>query len=370
MKHADKMRERIARMQAFYAGNEPGDLTCSVNGWGRYAILEQTLCNDLNAFPVTEALEESHVDELVTDYVRQLRTSFETVYEHDDDVLPCAEVYWGIGGITAAISGREPIFSDGMSWCEPNLSWEEIDALRLDPDDRWSQYALRVNRILWREWDEDYLVLPFLHRSPLDAANGLRGTELFTEMYAMPDRVKALIDWCADWSIAMESFLYDNTEHADNWGAGVWGTWLPPRGVFVNGDPVGMISRDMQQEFEAPYTAKLFTATGGGFFHNHAIGMHQVDLVAQTPGTVIHQIGADPNVVDPVHAILHDPEARERILESSLHAPLHLNGVGPEQIDEILPILKHGRFYIAMVYWEGHDPAEMIAKVRKASNLD
>jgi len=363
------MNERIERVQAFYAGNAPGDLLCSVNSWGRYAILEQALCGDLNSLPVEQALDPDHVESFITDYVRRLRESFKTVYEHDDDVLPCAEVYWGIGGITATIARSDPTFSDGMSWYEPNLSWEEIDGLRFDPDNRWTRYALQINRILWREWNRDYLILPFLHRSPLDAANGLRGTELFREMYSDPDRVKELIDWCADWSIAMENFLYENTPHDPDWGAGVWGTWLPPRSVFVNGDPVGMISREMQQEFDAPYTGKLFSAVGGGFFHNHAIGMHQVDLLAKTPGTVIQQIGEDPNAVDPVWAVLHDPDAREMMLEASLTTPMYLNGVGPNEVDDILPILKHGRFYIGMVFWEGHDPAEMIGKVRKTSNL-
>ena len=30
---------------------------------------------------------------------------------------------------------------------------------------------------------------------------------LFTDMYEVPDRVKALADWCADWSIAIEDLL-------------------------------------------------------------------------------------------------------------------------------------------------------------------
>ncbi len=368
--NSDRMTERIERTKAFYSRSEPGDLLCSVNEWGRYAILEETLCGDLNKRPLDEALDEAHVEAMMTAYVQNLRRSFKTVYQYDDDVLPCAEVYWGIGGITAAISEADPLFQDGMSWFEPNMSWEEIEALRFNPDDKWMQHALRINQLLWREWDEDYLILPFLHRSPLDAANGIRGTELFSEIHTDPGRVKSLIQWCADWSIQVEEFLYDNTDHQEGWGAGVWGTWLPYRGVFVNGDPVGMISRETQQEFEAPYTAKLFGSTGGGFFHNHAIGLHQVDQVAQTPGTVIHQIGADPNVITPVEAMLTEPTHRDRMLESSLHAPLLLNGVGPDQLDEILPILKEGRFYLGMLWWEGHDADEMIRKVRKASNLD
>lgn len=367
--HKKKLRERVERHKAFWERNDAGDLLCRANSWGRYAILDQTLCTRLHEGPVERVLEPESVEAMIEEYVRLLRESFETVYALDDDVVPCAEVYWGIGGITAAMTCRDPVHDGGTSWFEPNMPWEEIDELKFDPDDKWVQFALNVNRALISRWDEDFFILPFLHRSPLDAANGIRGTELFMEMYAEPEKVKRLTEWCADWSIQIEDFIHDNTDWQRGWGTGVWGAWLPDRAVFVNGDPVGLISREMQPEFERPFTEKLFTSTGGGFFHNHAIGFHQIDQVCRTPGTLVQQIGVDPKQPRPPDVILEDPAARDRVIEASLHAPILLSNIQPDQLDDILPILKEGRFILGLLYWEGIDPHEQIKKVRAVSNL-
>jgi len=368
-KYGKKLRERVQRHKAFYARNEPGDLLCRANSWGRYAILDQTICPRLHVGPVHRALRPAAVEKMIAEYARLLRESYETVYAIDDDVLPCAEVYWGIGGITAAMTRRDPYHDGGTSWLEPNLPWEEIEKLEFDPGDKWVQFALHINQALWRHWDEDFFILPFLHRSPLDAANGIRGTDLFLEMYTRPEKVKNLIQWCADWSIRIEKFIYDNVDYQQGWGTGVWGTWMPDRGVFVNGDPVGLISRRMQPEFEGPFTEKLFTATGGGFFHNHANGIHQIDLVCRTKGTLVHQIGTDPNQPRLPDLILQDPATRRTVVEASFHAPILIDNIAPDQLDAILPILKEGRFIVGIVYWEGFDPHEMVKKVRKVSKL-
>ena len=369
--HKAQLKQRMQRARAFHEGSDRGDLLCTVNSWGRYAILEQHICRYLHERPRPEALEPAAIEDMIAEYAAAMRESFETVFAIPDDMVPCAEVYWGIGGITAAQTCRDPIHAGGTSWFEPNLPWDQIAQLRFDPDDKWVQLALHVNQALWRHWDEDFFILPFLHRSPLDAANGIRGTELFLEMYTEPEKVKKLIDWCADWSISIERFLRENSgpPARSGWGTGVWGAWLPNGAVFVNGDPVGLISREMQPQFEGPFTEKLFTSTGGGFFHNHAIGLHQIDLVCRTGGTLIQQIGPDPKQPVPVDEVLADPATRERFVEASLDAPIALNNVRPDQVDDILPILKRGRFIVGMLCWEGWDAAELVGKVRAVSNL-
>ena len=50
----------------------------------------------------------------------------------DDDSVPCAAVYWGIGGITAAMIGHDPIHDGHTSWLEPNLLAGNVPHERLD----------------------------------------------------------------------------------------------------------------------------------------------------------------------------------------------------------------------------------------------
>lgn len=83
----------------------------------------------------------------------------------------------GIGSITAAMTGLTPVHDTWTSWLEPNMNWPDIDRLAFDPGNKWIQFAIRINQALWKYWEEDFSVLPYLHRSPLDAANGIRGTE-------------------------------------------------------------------------------------------------------------------------------------------------------------------------------------------------
>ena len=138
---------------------------------------------------------------MADDQARVLHANIELfggeVMLHDDDYIHSVFFYWGIGGITAAMTGMDPShFDNETSWLEPNLEWESIERLRFDADNKWLQFAVNVNKALWRYWEEDYHMLPYLHRSPLDAAVGIRGSELFMEMYSEPDKVRKLCRWC------------------------------------------------------------------------------------------------------------------------------------------------------------------------------
>jgi hypothetical protein len=151
------------------------------------------------------------------------------------------------------MTGGEPVHDGTTSWLEPSLPWAQADAFLFDPGNKWLRFAVDLNPALRENWDHDFMVLPYLHRSPLDAANGIRGTELFPDMYEHPERVTALADWCADWSIAVERLIRQEASRPAGFGGGVWGAWLPDDAVFVNGDPVGLINREQA----APRCARI-----------------------------------------------------------------------------------------------------------------
>jgi hypothetical protein len=374
MEYRRELSKRVARQQSFHARRDPGDLLAYL-WWDRGASLESFLCTRFNENPPERVLDPSGVPAMIKEYVALLRQSFANVMRYDDDLVPTALVYWGIGGINAAMTGLEPFHDAVTSWLEPNLPWGQIDRLAFDAGNKWVQFALHVNQALWDFWDGDFHVLPYLHRSPLDAANGIRGNELFAEMHTDPRRVHRLIDWCADWQLALEKFLAENVRRPcpAGWGNAVWGTWLPDGAVFVNGDPVGLISRQMALEFEQPYTAKLFTNTGGGFFHNHTIGLYQADLVSSTPGTLVQFFVDDPKHPSGAEALLDVPYLREKLLAASLDAPIGIMNIKPDRLDEVLDVARHGRFILVLspsVEAPDKEIAELVGKVRRASNLD
>ncbi len=368
------LSRRVARWGEFHGRKEAGDLMVAM--WGdRGPSLEGFLTNKFHEHGTEKMIGRAFLTASIEEYVASCRTDGRAeVTRFDDDCVPTALVYWGIGGCNAAITGGECVHSGWMCWYEPERSWEQIAKLKFDPANKWVQFALAVNQELWRLWEEDFHILPFLYRSPLDAANGVRGNELFLEMYTDPAAVHRLIDWCVDWTLEMERFLAANSGVAApaGWGRAVWSCWLPDGGVFVNGDPVGLISREMAVEFEQPYTGRLFQATGGGFYHNHTVGLYQTEMVGKTPGNLMHYYVDDPRQPSAAKALLNMPEMREEMLASSLETPIGLYVTG-EQLDAILDIARRGRFLIILSGQEGDSDAslqEMIDKVRRVSNID
>lgn len=366
-KYRSRLQERIARHREFYARRAAGDLLVYVNGW-RAPSLEGFLCARLRDPGPEAVLAPAGVRAAAGDYVDLLRRSYDGFYAIDDDCVPSAIVYWGIGGITAAMTGREPVHDGTTSWLEPNLSWPEIESLRFDPANRWIGFARDLNRALWERWDGNFVVLPYLHRSPLDAANGMRGSELFAEMYEAPQRVRALADWCADWSIRLEEHLKAEASRPSGWGTGVWGAWLPDDAVFVNGDPVGLISREMAEAFDRPSNEKLFTRTGGGFFHNHTIGLYQVDLVSRYRGALVQWFVDDPRQPSLTAALVDLPEWREKILAASLQCPV-AGCIPYDRLAEVLDVARQGRFILSVWCPEGVDAGGIVRQVRAVSGI-
>ncbi|MEN6663430.1 MAG: hypothetical protein ABFD85_05465 [Phycisphaerae bacterium] len=360
------------RWKLFHSRKDAGDLMFYV--WGeRGCSLEGYLCQKFKEGPVERVLDGRNIPKIIEEYVSQHRAAIAAGYRFDDDAVPTALVYWGIGAINAAMTGGWPMHDGFTSWYEPNRSWEQIAQLKFDADNPWVQFALKVNRELWRLWEGDFHVLPFLYRSPLDAANGVRGNELFVEMYTDPQRVHALIDWCVDWMVSMEEFLAVQAPPAApaGWGTAVWGAWLPDRGVFVNGDPVGLISREMALEFERPYNERFFARTGGALYHNHTIGLYQADLVSGTRGVLVQHFVDDPGQPSVVKALLDMPPLREKLLEASLQAPIGFWGAPADRLDELLDIVRHGRFVIGLNP-PSDDPRDVeatLTKARAAGNI-
>lgn len=364
-KYTTQLKQRMSRHRAFYASREPGDLLVYMNSC---PSLESFLCTRLHERGPKTALTQKDVESGIREYVNTLRESYDQFYTINDDSVPSAIVYWGIGSITAAMVGRDPVHDGSTSWLEPNLSWPEIEHLTFNPDNKWIGFARDINRALWNCWDEDFLVLPYLHRSPLDGANGIRGTDLFADMYEDSDRVKALADWCADWSIAVERHLKAEAPRPAGWGVGVWGAWLPDDAVFVNGDPVGLISREQAEIFDRSSNEKLFTNTGGGFFHNHTVGLHQADLVSSYRGILVQWFVDDPKQPSLASALLDHPKLREKLLASSLQCPV-AGWVTHERLDELLEIAVKGRFILSVSCPENVSPDSLIRKVRAKSNI-
>ena len=350
-----QIQDVVSRQQRFFSQRETGGLLVFIAE--RPPRDEPPPCKSIMV-RVREFIEDNHgllpdedeadriVSQLVADFRLYWRWRSERIL---DDTPPVIPVHFDIGVQTAVMTGLEPTLHDEIWWLEPNLGWDAIEELRPNPDNRWLDLFVHMNRALWRYWEEDYFFLPFLHRSPLDAANGIRGNALFLEMITDPERVKRLTDWCVDCQLAIERVVYDAAEGPESWGIGIMSVWLPKHAVWVNGDPVTVISRDMMREFEQPYTGRLFTLTDGGFFHNHTKGLFQVDQVARTPGIIVQHFNRDPNCPRVSEVMANDPVQRDTILQASRTAPIYIDNVERVELEDLLPYLPDGRFMLQVI---------------------
>ena len=168
-------------------------------------------------------------------------------------------------------------------------------------------------------------------------------------MYTAPDRVKCLVDWCVDCELEIERLIRDSAGGPEDWGIGIQNVWLPSGGVWVNGDPVTMISRDMMLEFEQPFTGRLFATASGGFFHNHTKGLFQVDQVAHTPGIILQHFNRDPNCPRVSEVMRDDPVMRQIILQTSRATPIYIDNVDRAELVDLAPYLPEGRFLLEVV---------------------
>lgn len=367
------LKGKSERQQEFLKRKDPGDLLIYLRGGASGpqqsimgAVYSAILGNRFGHFP-----DRSNIRQIVENHIREFReTRPDDIFFLLDDSVPIIPIHFDIGIQTAAMTDLEPRYAGDVWWLEPKLDWKQIDKLKFNPDNKWVQLLNDINWALWNVWEEDFLFLPFLHRSPLDAANGIRGDEIFVEMYTNPHKVKQLVEWCVQCELDIEKFVNKNSGRPDGCPNGHMSTWLPERAVWVNGDPVALISRELMREFEQPYTARLFTSTGGGFFHNHTKGLYQVDQVAETEGILINQFTRDPQCPTVTEVLRNDPIQQDVILQASMRVPIYLSSVYPHELEKALPILKEGRFILDVAgHRDQHDLNALLQKVRKASNL-
>ena len=109
---------------------------------------------------------------------------------------------------------------------------------------------------------------------------------------------------------------------------------------------VDELLREMMVEFDVPSVTRLFAAANGGFYHNHTLGVHQVDQIARIPGTLLQQYNRDPNCPRVSEALRDNPVLRERILEAARITPIYLDQVERHELADLKPYLPEGRWIL------------------------
>jgi hypothetical protein len=110
---------------------------------------------------------------------------------------------------------------------------------------------------------------------------------------------------------------------------------------------------------------KFFTSTGGGFFHHHALGIRQVTNVSMTKGLLVQDIFTDPNQPIPAEVIIKDKKMREKVVEASMKAPIRIRDDFYPYFDELLSVIRDGRFILTYDTQDESPCDEMLKKLNR-----
>jgi hypothetical protein len=331
--------DRIARFRSFFDRNEPGDLlvTCNYRPKG-FQLSSPEAGPDLDSFL-------SNPRAYARDRVRECRELFELRMPLEDHSIPFIALGIGAGALTGLFSGAEVRILSETTWCAPVLNnWDDVPHLNLHPHGPWLEALIEGCQAVLEMMEDDLCLMPCTFRSPLDLANGVRGDQLFEDLYERPDEAKLLIQQCAQATIQLRNLLSSVLAvPSGRWG--MWRSWLPDESIFLNADPIDMIHTPHAREFDQPFTQQVLDeAPGGGFLHHHTMGVHQISYVSAFNNLVVQNLVSDPTGVDPMVRIRTEGTLRNQIIEASRRFPIHWKFTNTDALFQAVDILRNGRF--------------------------
>ena len=281
----------------------------------------------------------------------------------DDFISGLSPANWGSGFKIGLFGNGDVIFQEETAYETETAikTWDDLDSFRFDPGNRWVAYLVESWRGIEAAYEGGLVVQPFSYKSPLDLANGLRGNDLFTDLYDAPEQVERLLGWCVDSIVTLDKFLRDRFPLLDTAPNGVWGGMPRPRAMWLNGDPVDLISEEFGDRFNRPPIEKLADYAGGIWFHHHSIGHTRAGRVSRTRGITIQNIQQDPNGPRLLEVI------DDRLIEASHRTPINLNVNLAESphMDRLLERLAEGRFIVEVRGRTKEEARALVEKVRR-----
>lgn len=214
----------------------------------------------------------------------------------DDDWIPELFVHLGTGVCGACFDEATLQFSSDTSWVHPSIiEWADMEKLDSQEDTFWSKRLKDITEYVKDRNRDNYLICPAMHFAPLDAANSLRGNNIFTDFYDEPEKVEQLLSYCTQFILRLQREFIKIVGDIDG-GQAMWNMWIPGKSAIgLQEDTSNMCSSEIYNSFGRMYTREIISGCGGGFIHNHMSGKHQFELILSIKGLGMMNIANDPN---------------------------------------------------------------------------
>jgi hypothetical protein len=289
------MSTKLQRLRDFNSGKLPCALTVSTP---LPAELADSLERRASALPPDEFPSAERLfplwEELLT---------YRLEHDPGDDSVEFAYPLQYDQGIYGAMFGAklESLLmpSSGWGWASSNSrpftgkSYEELLALRFDPENEWLQRMGADLRYFAERSHGRFPVSTIITIDGFNFGHQIRGSAIFADIQDRPDELEALMSLAVEINLQFVEFQRAATGETCADGAVVLGGVFPDRTVAMSVDTYNMCSPATYAEFGRPYNQRLIDHFGGGAFHLHGNGRHLLPEMAQLTGFVQVGIGDD-----------------------------------------------------------------------------
>lgn len=290
---------------------------------------------NLSAYRYDETDLDKYVDDLLEGYYQMM----ETRKHIEDNYIPQINVNLGIGDYAAFVTG-DVHFKKDTSWSTPTLARLEMykDIPPIGTSEWYKKYMYILERMLSKTQNTD---VPFARGffSPLDLAEALHGSEIYTDFYDNPKELHELLNYCADVTIYFAEDIYAMVRKYRK--DATYGTMFIDGIVNMSEDIASMISPDLYDEFCAPHTQKIINHFGVGHMHSHSCAIYLVKNICKLNNVANLWLATDPGHPRPFDNL-------EQLIEDANGTCLAIDCESFEEIENNINILRKGNFSICL----------------------
>lgn len=356
MNASRKLERKVEKYKAFFSDPTPGQILATIAPYTYhidYDGLKLKLLNEWNF--------EHDIEAYVDASVAEMRHFMNVTSDLDDDYIPAYATGLGVGVNSAFVSDAPVTFGVDTSWAHPVVRrWEDLDALRLDGENRWVQVLKRAAARASALCDGDYAISTYHNFAPSDLANALRGNQIFYDIYDEPEQVAKLLDFCADATVWLEKQL-EGCVPMCHGGRPIAYMWFEGNCCYLSEDNADLCAPAIYRQLYGPATQKVLDAVGGAYIHHHARGRHIHSEIAKLRGLRAVELSWDPGCPRPIDML-------EEVLEWTGNIPLQTRCTA-EDVYRTIDVLKKGRVSLMIDVTALQEARDVLSFIHKHSRI-
>lgn len=277
--------------------------------------------------------------EFVADQERLLREG-EVI---DDDILRGASPSQAVQWLEPMLGAPLRILEESTLVPDQGLSWQELEGLALDRDNRWFRKYLEFVQVLVEASAGRYPVSHGALTGPSDTAATLRGhANLIHDFYDAPERLawlfeRAMAIFCqvleAQWAIT--------PRFHGGWFDAQYSLWAPSPIVRMQEDATGLFSPRLYRELLQPVDREWAGRYPCSFMHLHSTAMFLLDAMLEVEEIAAYEVNRDVSGPPLSEMIPH-----YRMIQAAERPLLVRGSFTPEELGAMLESLSPAGLYL------------------------